>query len=478
VVLKIAHKEFMDTIRDGRFLWSAGVVLVLLIASLAQGWRQYAQAKAQIETAQRQERERWLNQGEKYEHSAAHYGQFVFKPQRPLSALDQGVNAYVGTSVFIEAHKQNLSNYRPAADGLNLRRFGELSACAALQMLIPLLIVLLAYAAFVGEREAGTMRQLLSLGVRRRDIALGKALGLTGPLLIFLTPAAIVGAFAVTLNSGAPPSDDNLPRLLLMVMSYLLYFGIFVGVTIIVSTRASTSRQALLILISFWFINCLVAPQLVTDAARAIYPPPTGLEFETMMSERKQKLAATTQQRLAELERRLLKQYGVDNVRDLPVNFKGLAMLEDEEAQGRLQDEIFGHLYDIYDRHGRFYQAGAFVAPMMGVQSLSMGLAGTDLPNHRRFAQAAEEYRRRMLRTLNESSAATDPSKLREFAGTGIRISYAGREVWERLPPFSYTPPDVAAVSSDHRLSIAALLVWFLAVVIITPVAVAKARIF
>jgi ABC-2 type transport system permease protein len=263
-----------------------------------------------------------------------------------------------------------------------------------------------------------------------------------------------------------------------MVLSYLLYFGIFVGVTISVSTRASTSRQALLILIGFWFINCLVAPQLVTDAARAMYPPPAGLEFETMIRERKQELAATTQQRLAELERRLLKQYGVENVRDLPVNFKGLAMLEDEEAQGRLQDEIFGRLYDIYERQDRLYQIGAFVAPMMGVQSLSMGLAGTDFSHHQHFARAAEEYRRRMLRTLNESIAGADPSKLREFAGTGIRISHAGREVWERMQPFGYAHPTVAAVAGARRLSVAALLVWFLAVAIITPVAVARARIF
>ena len=43
---------------------------------------------------------------------------------------------------------------------------------------VSLLIVLLTFGALAGERERGTLRQVLSLGVRPRDLVLGKALGL------------------------------------------------------------------------------------------------------------------------------------------------------------------------------------------------------------------------------------------------------------------------------------------------------------
>jgi ABC-2 type transport system permease protein len=477
MVLTIARKEFLEMTRDGRFRWAAGAVFVLLVASLLTGWRDYAQARRQTETAQREERERWLNQGEKYEHSAAHYGVFVFKPPTPLTALDQGINAYAGASVFLEAHKQNLSNYRPAADGLGLRRFGELSAAVTLQLLIPLLIVLLTLPAFVGEREAGTLRQLLSAGVSRRDIAFGKAIGLTGPLLLLLVPAAIIGSLAVALSSGALAAQNGTSRLGLMALCYLLYFAICAGVSLTVSARASTSRQALALLLAFWFVNALVAPQVVAEFARAVHPPPTGLEFDSLIREKKRELAATTGQRRAELERRLLQEYGAYEVKDLPVNVNGLMMLKDEEAQDTLQDEIFDRLYKVYERQDRIYQAASALVPGLGVQSLSMGLAGTDFAHHRHFARAAEGYRQWMMNVLNESIASTDTAKLREFAGTGIRISQARREVWERVPPFSYTAPSLELVTENCCLSIAALLTWFVFLAVITPAAVSRAKI-
>jgi len=477
MVFKIAQKEFKELARDGHFRWAVGIAFVLLGASLLTGWRNYAETRQQTEAAQHGERERWLNQGEKYEHSAAHYGIFVFNPPTSLAALDQGINPYAGTSVFLEAHKQNLFNYRPATDGLGLRRFGEITAAATLQILIPLLIILLTYSAFVGEREAGTLRQLLSLGVSRRNIAFGKALGLTGPLLLLLVPAAIIGALAIALNSGTLVIRDGWPRLLLMAVSYLLYFSIVIGISLAVSAQSSTSRQALAVLLAFWFVNALMAPQVVTDFARAVHPLPSGLEFDSLLREQKRELAATTKQRRTELEQRLLQEYGVREVKDLPVNVNGLMMRNDEAAQDRLQDEIFDRLYNGYERQDRIYQAASAFVPALGLQALSMGLAGTDFAHHRDFARAAEVYRQRMIRVLNESMASADPAKMREFAGTSIRVSQAGREVWERVPMFAYTAPPLGLIVKNCGLSIAALLAWFVIVATITPVAVSRAKI-
>jgi ABC-2 type transport system permease protein len=106
-----------------------------------------------------------------------------------------------------------------------------------------------------------------------------------------------------------------------------------------------------------------------------------------------------------------------------------------------------------------------------------MGLAGTDFAHHRHFARAAEDYRQRMMSVLNQSIASTDTAKLREFAGTGIRISQAGREVWERVPPFTYIAPSLGLVIKNCGLSIVTLLAWFVFVAVITPAAVSRAKI-
>jgi ABC-2 type transport system permease protein len=76
-------------------------------------------------------------------------------------------------AAWLEAHKQKELKYRPAQDRTAVQRFGELTAAEGFLVLLPLFIVLVTFGAFAAEREQGTLRQLLSLGVSRRDLAWG-----------------------------------------------------------------------------------------------------------------------------------------------------------------------------------------------------------------------------------------------------------------------------------------------------------------
>ena len=191
MIAAIARKEFLDAWRDGRFRIAAFVTLALLGVALLLAWQQVERTRAEHAAAAALERENWLNQGEKNSHSAGHYGVYVFKPLAPLAVFDRGLEPFVGTTVFLEAHRQNQATFLPAQDATAMRRFGELTAATGLQVLVPLLIVLLTFGALAGERERGTLRQVLSLGVRPRDLVLGKALGLGVALAVLLLPVAI-----------------------------------------------------------------------------------------------------------------------------------------------------------------------------------------------------------------------------------------------------------------------------------------------
>jgi ABC-2 type transport system permease protein len=104
MVLTIARKEFTEMARDGRFRWMGGIVLLLLFASLALGWKHYRQVKTEHDAAQAASRDTWVNQGRRNPHSAAHYGVYAFKPKSQLSMVDTGVDPYVGVAVYLEAH--------------------------------------------------------------------------------------------------------------------------------------------------------------------------------------------------------------------------------------------------------------------------------------------------------------------------------------------------------------------------------------
>jgi ABC-2 type transport system permease protein len=447
-----------------------------LAACFVSGWLQYTTTAKQVAAAQRDERERWLSQGRKYEHTAAHYGVFAFRPPTLLSSFDPGVNAYLGTSVFLEAHRQNLFGFRPAADGLNLRRLGEISTAVTLQILIPLLIIILGFRSVVGEREDGTLHHVWSLGIRKPDLIWGKVLGFAGPLIVLLGLTSLAGAAVLIVNAGAFPSTDLWFRLLLSALVYASYFAVFVAMTLSASAVARTSRQSLLILMGFWCINCFILPPALTEIAARSYPQESGLELAMSVREGTQRLAATSAERRAALEQRLLSQFGVRKISDVPLNVNGLAMLETEEAQDRLQNEIFDQLYAAYRQQDQLFQAGGFLSPLSAVQALSMGLAGSDFMHHRYFADAAESYRQRMLRVLNQSMADANPAQMREFAGTGIRVSEAGRDVWERVPPFKYVSVGFSAIWGYYAVSMVVLGAWVIGSCIVASLLLSRMK--
>lgn len=225
--------------RDGRLRWSAAIVFALLAVSLVVGWHHYQDVRIQHEQAQEAMRAQWLNQGPKNAHSAAHYGVYAFKPTLPLSFVDSGLDAYTGVAVWLEAHKQDEFRFRPAQDATAVERFGELTPARVMELLVPLVIIILTFSSVAGEREQGTLRQLLSIGVDRRTIATGKALGVAAILGAVLIPAAVLGALAVTLSSDFADVAASAGRIAWMTVTYILYFSTFVAA---VAGRTVTER--------------------------------------------------------------------------------------------------------------------------------------------------------------------------------------------------------------------------------------------
>lgn len=458
MITRIARKEFTEMSRDGRFRLAALMVFGLLLVSLLTGWKHYRDIKTQHELAQRETRDHWLQQGVKNPHSAAHYGVYAFKPKLPLSFADRGVDAFVGQAVWLEAHKQNDFKYRPAQDATAVARFGELTAATVLQLLLPLLIVLLSFAAFAGEREDGTLRQLLSLGVKKSDLALGKAAGITAALGLLLVPATVIGVIALGLASDNGSFTPSLPRLGLMIVGYLLYFGVFIGVSLTVSALASSARAALVILLGFWIMNGLIAPRAASDLARRLHPTPSSFEFAKAMQEDNEKGLdghSPANKRAAEFKQAVLKQYGVTKEEELPISFAGLSLQQSEEEGNKVFDKHYARLWDAFQRQDRWQQTASIAAPLLAIRSLSMGLAGTDFAQHRSFAEAAEQYRRYFIKVANDDM--THNAKGKDFG------YMADNDVWQRVKDFEYAAPQAGWVLRSQAISLLLLAVWFVA---------------
>jgi ABC-2 type transport system permease protein len=450
MIIPIARKEFTELLRDGRFRWAAVIILALLIVAIVAGACYQRDLVAQQRAAETAERNRWLGQTPKNPHSAAHYGLYAFKPRLAPAFLDPGVEPYTGVTVWLEAHKQNELLFRPAEDATLAQRFGDLTVSLVLQVVLPLAIVLLTFGAFAGERERGTLRQLLAVGLRPRDLVLGKLLGSGAALGLIVLPAILLGAGALALTGPAGGAG----RFTLLSLVYLLWLAVFLFIALGVSARAPSPRFALVVLLGFWAINCLLAPRALSDFAARLHPLPEPVAFKTELKEElgdPHGAPAKFEQRTAEL----MKQRGVSRPEDLGINLNGLRLQTSEEHSDGIFDKFYPRLFSPMEAQNSFLARAGAVFPLLGVQSLSMGLAGTDFAQHRDFLQAAEAHRRAIQVIMNEDIMA-HPLK------PGDPPYLAGPDVWAKVPHFHYQPRGVLAVLSSHGWSLALLAVWLL----------------
>ena len=293
-MLVIARKEWLDIRRDAR--WRA---LALVTASVDAGraalWAccMHERMEREHHAAEVGDRHVWTAQGAKNPHSAAHFGQYAFKPIGPLAMADPGIDAYVGSAVYLEAHRQNEVQFRAARDATLAARMGHLTLAFVFQTVLPLMAILLGFAAFSGEREQGTLRQLLSLGVRPVDLLLGKAAGECRRA----DGLCSCGERRARGRAGAvrPASSDARPAV--MARGWPAWFWLTRSTCSDFSHWRWRSRRehavraaALVGLLVFWLLNSFLVPRWVTDVVRNADPLPTALAFREAIAEDKKKL--------------------------------------------------------------------------------------------------------------------------------------------------------------------------------------------
>lgn len=462
-VLTMAAREIREFIRDGRFVASAAMILLLLGAALVGSAAQVRDLRRERAAAERTSYEQWLGQGTRNAHSATHYGIYAFKPASPLAFVDPGVDRFTGTTVFLESHKRNELVLRPARDTADVARFADLSAAMLLQVVVPLWILLLAHASVTGDRDSGVLRFVASFSVTPWQIGRAKALGVTAAAGLLLVPAAATGSATLVL-AGAHDADAGVgPRAAVLAMVYLIYYGIVLALGLTVSARVRSARVALLALVGVWIAACVIVPRTGADVARLLHPLPSALEFKHGVNRR---LLEAEHDRNARLRDQVLRTHGVDRVEALPFNFEGLNLQDSEDLGNRVFDEAYARLAAALDAQDRIHLHAGWLTPVQAVRALSMALAGTDSLHHRRFADAAEHYRRDMVRAMNMAVMQNAGTVNAGYIGTQTLNRMVDREVWAMVPPFSYTPLSLSGVLRASLYPFVILAAWALGLLV------------
>lgn len=433
---------------------------LLLIYAAFSGWTNFKNQNEMKAKYQEQSRKDWVSNPDKHPHRMAHYGNFAFRQKSPLSVFDFGMESFFGNSIYLEAHKQNTTNFSEAGFSTGMLRFGEISIAMILQVLLPLLIFFLGFSSIASERENGTLKILLSQGLSWKQLFLGKSYGLIGVVMTIFIPVMIaISILWITIQSNNITLEETL-RLLLIILSYFVYLSIFCVIAVLISAISKTSKTALTSLIGLWLMLTIVLPRASQALGKAIYSTPSKVKFESDIDADVVKVGDShnpDDPYYKALKDSLLATYKVDSVKKLPFNYGGFQMKEGEKISANIYQKHQKELWNIYDKQNSFSKILAFVNPYMAIKNLSMALSNTDFSSYTEFQEQAEAYRYHVSQEMNELQMKYISNNAKSSAG---KTNIINKKHWEDLHDFQYKPSGISKVFKNELISILAFLFW------------------
>ena len=454
----VYSKEWTEVSRDGRIRFTSLAIVLLLIVAMTGSWLDWSWYDQESRIGAQNSARQFSEQTAKHPHSAAHLGIYAWKPAAPLSMLDPGINAQTGMTFWLEPHVIAPAKLKPEQSLTALEKATRFSPAEVLRFFAPLLIILVGAALFAGERETGTLRQTLSIGVSRWQLLKGKAVVTAAAPLFLLGVFVIVGVLGIAFSSPPFAPSDTAMRLTLLTAGFLLYILMWVALALGVSALAGSVRMALIVLVSLWALQTWVIPQAAGNLARinapVLAPPAFVSRVMATQKEREAKLDAL----LMNAKEKMLVENHVTKLTDLPFNPDGILWPIHEAFLNSIYDEEIARQRAAFDRQQRDLLIVSVLAPSLALRDWSMAAAGTDYAHHLHFADVAEAYRRQLVDYSYDALLNTPYGAL-------YKDVLVSREWFEARPDFDYTPMGVGDGVRSAVPSLLILLVWSLAAV-------------
>ena len=451
-MLEVIKNEWKGQLRNRLMLFLGGFCFVITIwATILGQWQIEHQGKL-YEQAKEHMREQWDGMGDSNPHNAVHFGTFAFKPYGFLTSIDEGVQAVTGNVIRLEGHVQNEMTFSDASRSLAVSNFGKLKPALLLQYMVPLLLIFVAFSSVSGEKESKRIRLLLVQGLSAPKIIFGKTLAVATIGWLILTMVLAI----TLLGSDTSMDQDEAFRLALLFVSYLLFYFLLVLLTVCLSALFESPTASLSAILAFWVLWVICIPIVVRTISEESHPLPSRRTFKTTMeNDRHQGIDGhnPSGERTRAFTDSLLAVYNVNEESKLPINADGLIMQADEEYGNMVWDKHFGNNDAILKSQKRTQQLVGTIDPFMALQHLSMALCGNDLFHSQDFQVKAEQYRRDIIKTMNEKQA---------YGGskTGDWSWKAGEEFFQSIPEYTYDKPKITTIIDHYFIDIAVLLFW------------------
>ncbi len=363
-VLVIARKEVLDHLLSLKFHASMAVLAALLGLSAFVMYRDYQLRMDNYSVMKQRAQPR-----------PGEYGVMAVVEPNPLSVFAKGLDETMTRGYTVAYYTGVEPRTRQTPPDSLFALFAAPDLLYIVKILLSLIALLFAYDAVSGEREAGTLKLVLSGGVSRAQFVTGKLLGGFAALMVPFLVALCAILAALATRPGLHFTSDHFVRLGLMVAAALVYLAVFFSLGLLVSARARTSAGALMMLLFTWAALVFAFPNLGNLVAEQLRPVPS----------------AETQ----EMARRA--EFVKDRFMDVQGGDKPAVRAQNIAQYNRVFDRMVESYRAGLDSMVALSKSVCRISPAATLTYVMTDLAGTGVAEQRRLSIALMDYKSRNL---------------------------------------------------------------------------------
>jgi len=415
VFVTLVRKELLGHLTTFRLAAALAFTVVLTSLTTFIGSLDYERNMAAYEREARRVREDL----EKATVWAQVFPRIVVPPQ-PLSILCRGTLGAAGRTMIVEVGRIQVASWplTESVDSQVIKSLAQIDFATAVALLLSFLAIVLGFDGISGERESGTLLQILAHPVPRSRLLAAKLAGGSLALWVPFAVAFTLSLLIIHTTGDVALSGDDWVRLALFFLLTCLFLTEVYALSLLVSCLVRRSETALIVCLLAWLMGGVGYMSVLPSAARHIIAEPPYQEYQDQLEELDEELEeslAAWEERHPSPGEAYLKGLERDGRRRYahPKGYEWLARRQAFELEKRLElaDRRYRLLWANHEplaREAYLVDDGSILSPLTNYQVLSYYLARSSLDDSFYMARAGRQYRQTFLDFLRGRNAFGD----------------------------------------------------------------------
>ena len=402
MIRQIIHKEILENLLSFRFILSLVLIILLFAVSGFVFVDKYRQQTSEYWEKTNENLEDLSEQTDKL-YQLAFCKQNAWRKPKLLALCSEGFEKSLPNCFTFDAFTNNLPEIRGQGN-FTLSHFNSIDWVFIVSMILSFLALVFTYDCISGEREDGTLRQILANTIPRYEVLFGKYLGVVITIGIPLFIGLLISLIIVIASNVVVTSGLDWLKILAIIMLSFLYLSMFILLGMFVSSRTTHTANSMVILLLIWVVVVVLIPSFGRIISEVSGKAPNPVDLERKLSEIGAEMWAKADELFG-------KGAGfMSTIRNHPANKPA--------ARGRLKTATTNARNHARDDHHNKMLAQAFsgrnltcISPVVIYQRASEAIAGTGINHVLNIRRQIDEYRA-SLREYIRSKDAEDPDSL------------------------------------------------------------------